>query len=248
MDTEQHLVGERAEGEPEAEAGRLEFWRSVPIFRDLSAEVCARLSAASHRRRWAAGAILFHREDPSTYLVAVEKGRIRLSLQTASGREFALRQVGPGALFGEVGVLDGLPRSANAVAVIPSAGYIVERRDLLALMHRHPELAETFIRHLCSLLRYTTEHIETIALYGLEGRLARFLLSQLNPDAGEVAQRAELQLELSQSDIAELLGASRPKVNRAIVTLEKAGAIRRDGKTILCNRARLVRIADPEDE
>lgn len=234
-----------ASAEAAVDSARLEFWRSVPIFRDLPQSVCAQLSAASRRRRWPMGAILFHRDDESTYLAAVEKGRIRLSLQTSSGREFALRHVSAGTMFGEIGILDGLPRSANAMAVTATSGYTIDRRDLLALMHRHPEIAEAFIRHLCSLLRYTTEHIETIALYGLEGRLARFLLSQL--PATETA-RADLQLELSQSDIAELLGASRPKVNRAIAMLEKEGAIRRKGKTISCNRARLIRIADPEDE
>lgn len=235
-----------AVGAEMADHARLAFWRSVPTFRDLPASVCAQLSAASHRRRWPVGTMLFHREDESTYLVAVEKGRIRLSLQTSSGREFALRHVGAGALFGEVGILDGKPRSANAMAASATTGYTIERRDLLALIQRHPEIAEAFIRHLCSLLRYTTEHIETIALYGLESRLARFLLSQLHADKS--AQRADLQLDLSQSDIAELLGASRPKVNRALATLERDGAIRRTGKTISCNRARLISIADPEDE
>ena len=184
--------------------------------------------------------------DPSTYLIAVEKGRIRLSLQTSSGREFALRHIGSGALFGEIGILDGLPRSADAMAVTASSGYIIERSQLQALIQRNAQIADAFIRHLCSLLRYTTEHIETIALYGLEGRIARFLLSQLGPeDGGPTA--SQVQLDLNQSDIGELLGASRPKVNQAIATLEKAGAIRREGKTIFCNVTKLTAIADPDE-
>lgn len=227
-------------------AARLEFWRSVPIFRDLSEPACAELAAISRRQRWAAGAMLFQRDDPSTYMAAVDKGRIRLSLQTSSGREFALRHVGAGTLFGEIGILDGSPRSADAMAVVASWGYIVERRPFLVLMDKHAEVAQAVIRHLCSLLRYTTEHIETIALYGLEGRIARFLLSQL-PPAGKSGGRPQVQLDLSQSDIAELLGASRPKVNVAMATLEKAGAISRDGKLIVCNAQKLLQIADPEE-
>jgi CRP/FNR family cyclic AMP-dependent transcriptional regulator len=229
-----------------SEAAKLAFWRSVPIFRDLPDTAYSELAAASHPRRWPAGAMLFQRDDPSTYMIAVEKGRIRLSLQTLSGREFALRQVGAGALFGEIGILDGLPRSADAMAVTASAGYIVERGQLQALMQRNGSIAEAFIRHLCSLLRYTTEHIETIALYGLEGRIARFLLSELRSGDGGAMGR-QVELELSQSDLAELLGASRPKVNQAIATLEKTGAIRRTGKTFICHETRLAAIADPDD-
>ena len=229
-------------------AGKLAFWRSVPIFRHLSDPVCLELSSISRRQRWAAGALIFQRGDDSNYMVAVEKGKIRLALQTSGGREFALRYVGQGALFGEIGILDGAPRSADASAVVSTWGYVIERRQFLHLIHKHPEIADATIQHLCSLLRYTTEHIETIALYGLEGRLARFLLSQLRPDIDiDIPGEQRLQLDLSQSDIAELLGASRPKVNRAIATLEKAGAIRRDGKAIYCSLARLIRVADPDE-
>lgn len=227
------------------EAAKLAFWRSVPIFRDLPDAAFSELASASHGKRWPAGTMLFQRDDSSTYLIAVENGRIRLSLQTSSGREFALRHIGAGALFGEIGILDGMPRSADATAVTSASGYMIERGQLQLLMRRNPEIAEAFIRHLCSLLRYTTEHIETIALYGLEGRIARFLLSQLRPEDGGPA--GQIQLDLNQSDIAELLGASRPKVNQAIATLEKAGAIRREGKTILCNETKLAAIADPDE-
>lgn len=84
-----------AEAPARAGAG-VGFWRSVPIFRDLSEPVCAELSTVSRRQRWPAGSMLFHRNDESTHMVAVEEGRIRLSLQTAGGREFALRHAGAG--------------------------------------------------------------------------------------------------------------------------------------------------------
>lgn len=192
--------------------------------------------------------MIFQRDDDSTYMVAIEKGRIRLSLQTSGGREFALRHAGPGTLFGEIGVLDGSPRSADATAVLPSWGYVIERQQFLQLMDRHSEIAHATVRHLCSLLRYTTEHIETIALYDLESRLARFILTQLQ-DAPEtdLLEMPRLQMDLNQSDIAELLGASRPKVNRAISALSKAGALSRQGKEMVCNRKRLNQIAEAHD-
>lgn len=245
MDSSVSLRPQRVTQEA-SDTAKLAFWRSVPIFRDLPDSAFVELAGASHFRRWSAGALLFQREHASTFMVGVEKGRIRLSLQTAGGREFALRQVGPGALFGEIGVLDGLPRSADAMAITASSGYLVERDRLQALMQRNAAIADAFVRHLCSLLRYTTEHIETIALYGLEGRIARFLLLQL-PTEQDVGARRRVEVDLSQSDMAELLGASRPKVNQAIASLEKAGAIRREGKTFFCNETKLAAIADPDE-
>ena len=98
------------------------------------------------------------------------------------------------------------------------------------------ELAQAAIRHLCKLLRYTTDHIETIALYSLEARLARFLLAQ--SDGG-----ASFALTLNQSEIADLIGASRPKVNQALASFEEAGAIIRNGAAVTCDRAALRRLA-----
>ncbi|MDO9416702.1 Crp/Fnr family transcriptional regulator [Pararhizobium sp.] len=225
---------------------RVQFWRSLPIFSALSEALCLELAAISRRKRWAAGALLFQRGDDSSYMVGVEKGRVRLSLQTSGGREFALRHIGTGALFGEIGILDGSHRSADAMAVVPTWGYVMERCHFLALMDKHPEISTAVVHHLCSLLRYTTEHIETIALYSLEGRIARFLLSQLHlRDEDGPSARPQLLLDLSQSDIADLLGATRSKVNRALSALEAAGAFSRSGKLIICNPDRLLQLADP---
>ena len=150
-----------------------------------------------------------------------------------------LQHVRGEATVGEVGALDGSTWTADATIAAQTSGYIIDRQAYTELGLRYPELAQAAIRHLCGLVRYTTDHIETIALYGLRARVARFLLaSSLVPGPGSGPA-----LDLNQSEIADLLGSSRSKVNGAMGELEAHGAIERVGKTLTLHREVLMRIA-----
>lgn len=209
---------------------------SLPLFGSVPPAALAALAKAGHPVIWPTGKVLFQRGDRSAFLVVMESGHIRISLQTRAGRELVLQHVRGRAVVGEIGVLDGSTRTADATIMAPTVGMMFEAGAFATLIESHPELAKAAIRHLCALLRYTTDHIEGIALYSLEARLARFLLNQ--SDGG-----ARFALTLNQSEIADLIGASRPKVNQALAALEKDGAIERDGSSIACNREALRRLA-----
>ena len=104
------------------------------------------------------------------------------------------------------------------------------------------------VNFLCRRLRETNQTLETIALYNLDARVARFLLAALRQIHGEdMPDEASLDLALSQVELGAILGASRPRINRAILELEEGGAIRRRGNIIDCNVARLEKFADPDD-
>jgi CRP-like cAMP-binding protein len=182
--------------------------------------------------------VLFQRGDPSSYLVAMEHGHIRISLQTRGGRELVLQHVRGAATVGEVGVLDGSTRTADATVAAQTSGYLIDRQSYTELCLQYPELTRAAIRHLCGLVRYTTDHIETVALYGLRARLARFLLASLVPGPGPSPA-----LDLNQSEIADLLGSTRSKVNGALAELEAQGAIERVGKILTLQRDALMKIA-----
>ena len=110
-----------------------------------------------------------------------------------------------------------------------------------------PEMRAALIRYLSGRLRSTTDQLESIALFEIEARLARFLLLTLRQVfEDDLPEEPHLRLDLNQSELAALLGASRPKVNRAIVSLESAGAIRRQGATLVCVPEKLDQFADPE--
>jgi CRP/FNR family transcriptional regulator, cyclic AMP receptor protein len=224
------------------------FWRSFPMFENFRGEALAGLAAIATRRRWPAGSVLFSRGDPGDYLIALASGRIKLSVGTAQGRELSLRHAEAGAVLGEMAVLDDEPRSADATAVIASDGFVIGKREFSRLLASHPDLAAGVIRYLCRRLRETTDQLESIALYELEPRLARFFLSTLRQIHGEdLPDEARLLVPLSQGEIAGILGASRPKVNRALIGLEETGAIGREGGIVTCDVARLMALADPDE-
>jgi CRP/FNR family transcriptional regulator, cyclic AMP receptor protein len=226
----------------------LAFWRSFPIFEDLPRELIAEAAELAQFRRWRAGAVIFQRGDEGSYMILLTKGRIKVSLFTMQGKELSLRHFEPGSLIGEMSVLDGEPRSADAVSLVASEGYVLDKHEFRAFMARNPEAADAVVSFLCQRLRETNQQLETIALYNLDARVARFLLAALRQVHGDdLPEEARLELVLSQVEFGAILGASRPRINRAILELEEAGAIKRHGNIIDCRIPRLLKFAEPVD-
>jgi CRP/FNR family cyclic AMP-dependent transcriptional regulator len=216
-----------------------------PIFSALDAGTCAALAAAGTERRWAGGSTLFQRGDEGSYMVALTAGRVKLSLTTAAGRELVLRHVGPGDVIGELAVIDGHARSADAVAVSDTEGLVFRRDRFREVAATHAAVGLALATYLCGLLRSTNFQMESIALYDLRQRLARFLLLTLRQRyGGDIPASAAIVLGLNQSDLSLVLGASRPKVNQALQELLAEGALRRDGERLICDLALLEEIAD----
>ena len=225
------------------------FWRSFPIFEEFSKELVAEVAGLAQWRKWPAGTVIFQRGDEGNYMILVTEGRIKLSLITSQGKELTLRHLEPGTLLGEMAVLDGEPRSADATATIATEGYVIGKAEFMKFITRNPEAAEAVMRYLCRRLRETTDQLETIALYDLDSRVARFFLATLRQIHGDdLPDEASLHIALSQTEIAGILGASRPKINRSILSLEEQGAIKRKGNVIDCNIGRLNALAEPDDD
>lgn len=223
------------------------FWRSFPLFQDLPAAVLADIDAAATPQRWAAGEVIFQRGDAGEWLAALKAGRVRLSLITQSGRELTLRHAEPGDTLGELALFDQAPRSADATAVLETTGYLLSRPAYEALAAKHPALTMGVARYLSRRLRETTEQLESIALYPLEARAARFLLFTLRQLNGfDLPARATLRLEISQTELATVLGASRPKVNRALQALADAGALIKGSEGWDCDIPALQTLAEPD--
>lgn len=221
------------------------LWRSFRLFETLNNQALAQIIVAAQPRQWASGTTLFQRGDAGDYLIALTSGRIRLSVGTPQGKELVLRHAEPGDVFGELSLFDGSLRSADATALTASDGYILSRRDFEKIADREPDLRIAVTHYLCRMLRDTTEHLEGLALYNLEARVARFLLVTLRQIHGDdLPPNPLLQLDINQSDIAAVLGASRPKVNRALQSLRDAGILQKSGTALECDVAALTDIAD----
>ena len=214
------------------------------LFSELSETTLSALAASAHRRSWGAGGVIFQRGDEGDHMLAITEGRVRLSLGTAAGRELMLRQLGPWEVMGELAIIDGEPRSADAVAAEPSAAIVLPRARFLEIAGQRPDLGLAVARHLARIVRTTNLQMESIALYDLRMRLVRFFLFSLRQVYGDhPPEEAVLHLHLSQSDLSAVLGASRPKLNQALQSLIAEGAVRREGPDITCLPRRLRELA-----
>lgn len=225
------------------------FWRSFPIFEEFTPALIEDMRGLAQRRKWTAGAVIFQRGDPGDYMMLVASGRIKLSLITPQGRELTLRHMEEGGLLGEMAVIDGEPRSADATASVATEGYVISKSDFSAFLAKNPAAMQAVMRFLCRRLRETNEQLETLALYDLDSRVARFFLLTMRQVLGEEPpEEAVLKIGLSQSEIASVVGASRPKINRAILSLEEKGAIERKGASILLRTRKLRAVAEPDED
>jgi CRP-like cAMP-binding protein len=221
----------------------VELLAGAPLFRTLAPADLASCAARFREARFSKGAMLFARGDPGTHLYLVSTGQVRLAVATSEGRELSFQIAGAGSLFGEIAVLDGWPRSAEAIALTETSVYTLERSDFHRLRSTNPAISEAAISFLCQRLRDASDRLEAIALFPMHIRLARFLLAALGDRQAPPGQRVPLELAFSQSELALLLGASRPKINAALSALEAAGAIKRTADRLFCDRAKLAEIA-----
>jgi CRP/FNR family transcriptional regulator, cyclic AMP receptor protein len=218
------------------------------LFGGLEASDLKSLADAFDEKQFAKGDTLFERGDPPTHLFLVETGRVRLAISTSTDRKLSVRHATAGDLFGEIGVLDGAPRSADATAMTDVKIHCLERSAFRDLWVTRSGIATRVVEFLCRRLRDTTTQLESIGLASLEVRLAGFLLTALGDRRALVGKRVALELGFSQGELSHLLGASRPKVNEAMGVLEKAGALRRTQDRIFCDPEKLALMAGRRDE
>jgi CRP-like cAMP-binding protein len=224
-------------------ADTIDLLASTPLFAGLGADELGLIAEACQERRFAKAEMLFSRGDPGERIYIVREGRVRLAIATSEGRELSFQVAGPGDMFGELAVLDGRPRSAEAVALTAAVCLALEKRDFQRLRASRRAITEAALAFLCRRLREVSDKLEGIALYPLEARLARFLVAALRgrePGKGRLA----LELPYSQGELALLIGASRPKLNAALGALEASQAIKRTQDRLFCDVALLTKIAE----
>jgi CRP/FNR family transcriptional regulator, cyclic AMP receptor protein len=217
------------------------------LFGGLDAVQIAACAAVFRQVQFSKGETLFARGEVGSRLYLIAEGRVRLAVMTDEGRELSFRHATVGHLVGEIAALDGEPRSADALALSHVIAYSVERNALTELCVAHPAILSALVRFLCRRVRDTSTQLEAIALYPIEARLARFLLVALGKRTSESGKRIPLDLGFSQSELAQLLGASRPKVNAALGLLEEMNAIKRTLDRVFCDPDKLTEIAQGDD-
>jgi CRP-like cAMP-binding protein len=195
---------------------------------------------------FSAGQAIFARGDPGTEVYLMLSGRVRLSVLSLEGRELSFSHAGPGDVFGEIATLDGDARTADATAVSAVQAMTLSRAALNRLLESSPVLARAAIMLLCGRIRNADLQLEGVALHRIEVRLARYFLSLVSRQHGAVtgSQKPKVVLGISQGELALLIGASRPKVNAALMLLEDSGAVSREGDSFVCDCDELNQVAE----
>src|SRR3979490_271773 len=155
---------------------KMSVLRKHPIFCDLEPEAFDQLCRYAKHITLKRGATIVSRGEPGNSLIAVISGTVKISISSAEGRSAILNLIGPGEIFGEVALLDGLARTADAPAKPNCEIYVIDRRDFLPFLRSQPGLAMKFIELLCTRLRWTSGQVEEVILQNLPGRLASALL------------------------------------------------------------------------
>src|ERR1700748_1642431 len=157
-------------------SSKLAVLRKHPIFRDLDSAAFDQLCRYAKHATLKRGATIFSKGDPGNSLVAVISGTVKISISSPDGRSAILNLIGPGEIFGEVAVLDGQARTADATANTNCEIFIIDRREFLPFVKSQPALAMKFIELLCTRLRWTSDQVEQVILQDLPGRLASALI------------------------------------------------------------------------
>jgi len=165
------------------------------LFRDLPKATLAIVDSLRQRRMIRAGAVIFMRGDPGDSLCGVVNGRVRISTSRAGGKEAVLNIIEPGESFGEIALLDGMPRTATATAIEPTELSVIRRDHFLALLRDEPILAMHLIDLLCKRMRRTAQLMEDSALLSMPARVAKQLLSLAALSGSAVAHAPTPELE-----------------------------------------------------
>lgn len=216
-----------------------------PFFAHMRVHELDELIAHAGERRAPRGTLIFSKGDPGHFMLAVLTGLVRVGATSADGREITLNVIGPGEIVGEIALLDGRPRSADAVAAEETTMMVIERRFFLPFLVRHEGLVERMLAVLCDRLRRTSAALEELALLDLPTRLAR-LMMKLGTDYGRPSERGiRIDIRLSQRDISNLVAATRESVNKQLKIWRDADIIELDGShVILRDLAALYRLSE----
>jgi CRP-like cAMP-binding protein len=193
--------------------GKLSVLRSHPIFADLEPEAFEQLCRYAKHSTLKRGTTLFSKGDPGNSLYAVISGTVKMSISSPDGRNAILNIIGPGEIFGEIALLDGRERSADAIANSNCELFVIDRREFIPFVREQPSLAMKFIELLCERLRRTSDQVEQIILQNLPGRLASALIRLSEKQKSAEQGRT---IAITQQEISEMVGMTRESINKQL--------------------------------
>jgi CRP/FNR family cyclic AMP-dependent transcriptional regulator len=192
------------------------YFKQVSFFTDLPEEEIQALSSATKRRTFRSGEVIFHRDDPGQVLYMIKEGKVKICIISPDGQEVSLAVLGKGEYFGEFALLDGLPRSTDAVALEKVECYTLQRSDFLNAIQKNPKIAILVLEALSKRLRATDNMVEDLIFLDVYGRVAKKLLELADTHGVKTEEGVVIDVRLTQQELASMVGASRESVNKVL--------------------------------
>jgi CRP-like cAMP-binding protein len=197
--------------QPLTDAPTAEFLATVPLLSGLGAAELQRFAEDARERGYPKGTVILFEDEPGDSLFIVRGGQVKVVLVGEDGREVILGMLGVGSHFGELSLIDSRPRSAHVIAVEDSTLIVLRREDFRRRVEESPAVAWALMQELSRRLRRADEQIGSLVLLDVDGRIARLLL-----DAAGEGGTAIIERRLTHQTIAQMIGASRETVSRAM--------------------------------
>jgi CRP/FNR family transcriptional regulator, cyclic AMP receptor protein len=215
------------------------------LFRGLSTKERSELVARARMRNIAAGETIFLMGAKGDSMMAVLDGNVRISVPSPEGKEIVLAIIQPGDVFGEIAVLDGKERTAEATAMTDCTLAVLERREVMAFLESNPSGWPRLVDLLCARLRHSDRQIAEMAFLQLPVRLAKVLLRMADMGAGLSGARSGARIRLTQRELGSVVGMTRESVNKCLRQWQRKGIIRvEDNAIVIAKREDLQMVAD----
>ena len=206
--------------------------RRVPLFEVLKDDDLEAIARVTITRSYDKDQVIILAEEEGDALFIIADGQVKVSIVSEDGREVILSLLGEGAVFGELSLLDGKPRSANVVATRNTKLYMVRRADFLQLIYTVPQIAVGLLAELAARLRKTDRKIEGLALLDVTSRISETLLQLADEQGSETKFGVSLEERPTHQQLASMSGTTRETVSRVLKRLEGQGYISSEGRSI----------------
>jgi CRP/FNR family transcriptional regulator, cyclic AMP receptor protein len=206
---------------------------ATPLFSGLSQPELLRLVEAAAERNYARGQFLFHQGDPGDRLFVIVEGLVKVMVTSPAGEKMILAALRPPDVFGELAMIDGGARSASIQAVESTTVLTLTRATLLDLLATRPQLGDVLLRSLGGLIRRLIDQTADLVFLDLHGRVAKLLVGLASAHAQPRGGGLVLDLRLTQTDLAAMVGGSRQSVNQILQQFERWGYLERRGRMIV---------------
>jgi CRP-like cAMP-binding protein len=195
-----------------------------PMFGQLPAAQIDMIASYARVERFRKNATIFFKGDPGTGLMAVLRGQVKISVPSVSGKEAVLNIIRAGQVFGEIALLDGEPRTADAIAMADCDLLILDRREFVPLLRANPDLTLQIMALVCARLRRTSEQVEDVMFLHLEGRLAKALLRMAREQGDNGAPASSVSI--TQRELGQMIGMSRESTNKQLRDWQQRGWVK----------------------